>query len=232
MHLLNAIVDRPRKEAALAVSAAWVAFMAALLIGGGLRDVGSVAIAAVSGALLVFVGFATASRCRRLPHRSASAGRLSVLSVAGGVTLGMANLAANRMIAGIDPALRALLKHRVEGLEAIDAVIASPIMEEIAVRLFLMSGIAWIVFRLTKRPTWSFGIGLVGSAFVFAVLHLARPLPLDPTLANAYRAALVAKYTLAGLPLGWIFWRWGLPYAILCHAAANAAHLAVQSRVF
>jgi hypothetical protein len=38
----------------------------------------------------------------------------------------------------------------------------------------------------------------------------------------------VTKYTLAGLPLGWIFWRWGLPYAILCHIAANAAHLDLQ----
>jgi hypothetical protein len=42
----------------------------------------------------------------------------------------------------------------------------------------------------------------------------------------------VTKYTLAGLPLGWIFRRWGLPYSILCHMAANAAHLAVQARLF
>jgi hypothetical protein len=51
-------------------------------------------------------------------------------------------------------------------------------------------------------------------------------------LANYYRAALLTKYTLAGLPLGWIFWRWGLPYAILCHVAANAVHLAFQAGLF
>ncbi len=66
----------------------------------------------------------------------------------------------------------------------------------------------------------------------FAALHLGQPFPDAPALANDYRAALLAKYTLAGLPLGWIFWRWGLPYSILCHAAANAAHLALQDRVF
>jgi membrane protease YdiL (CAAX protease family) len=78
----------------------------------------------------------------------------------------------------------------------------------------------------------AFAIGLVGSSLVFALLHLGRPTPADPALANYYRAALLAKYTLAGLPLGWIFWRWGLPYAILCHVAANAAHLAAQKGVF
>jgi hypothetical protein len=66
----------------------------------------------------------------------------------------------------------------------------------------------------------------------FATLHLARPLPDAALLATVYRAALLVKYTAAGLPLGWIFWRWGLPYSILCHAAANAAHLALQNRVF
>jgi hypothetical protein len=59
-----------------------------------------------------------------------------------------------------------------------------------------------------------------------------RPMPADSLLANYYRAALLAKYTLAGLPLGWIFWRWGLPYSILCHVAANAAHLVLQHGIF
>jgi membrane protease YdiL (CAAX protease family) len=77
-----------------------------------------------------------------------------------------------------------------------------------------------------------FAIALIGSAFFFALPHLDRPMPDDPALANYYRAALVAKYTLAGVPLGWIFWRWGLPYAILCHMAANAAHLAVEGSLF
>jgi hypothetical protein len=40
--------------------------------------------------------------------------------------------------------------------------------------------------------------------------------------------ALVLKYSLAGLLPGWTFWCWGLPYAILCHFAANAIHLLLQ----
>jgi membrane protease YdiL (CAAX protease family) len=95
-----------------------------------------------------------------------------------------------------------------------------------------MSAIAWVVSRFTDRAGLVFAIALVGSAFVFALLHLARPLPADSMLANSYRALLLVKYTMAGLPLGWIFWRWGLPHSIVCHAAANAAHIAFQGLVF
>ena len=98
--------------------------------------------------------------------------------------------------------------------------------------LFLMSVIAWLVSRFTKNPSIVFAAALVASSLVFALLHLARPFPGDPSMASFYRAALVAKYTLGALPLGWLFWRWGLPYAILCHAAVNATHLVVQSFVF
>ncbi len=88
------------------------------------------------------------------------------------------------------------------------------------------------MYRVTRRPRLGFAVALVGSALFFTALHLARPMPADPMLANYYRAALLAKYTVLALPLGWIFWRWGLPYAILCHSAINAAHFALQPVLF
>lgn len=232
-HPLDVIVDRPRREAARAVAAAWLAFMAGLLIGGEVGDPASVVVAGSIGAALVFVGFATASRCRlRAPDGVVTRVRLALLSLALGVALGVGNLLANRAIAEADPTLRALLVQRFATLDPLDAVIASPLVEEIAVRLFLMSVMAWIVSRFTKRATATFAIALAGSAVFFALLHLARPLPMDPELANYYRASLVAKYTVSGVALGWIFWRWGLPYAILSHAIANAAHILLEERFF
>ncbi len=210
---------------------AWLAFMAGLLVGGEIQDFASFAIAGAIGAALVFLGFAAASRCRTLSQR-ANRGRLIVLSLAAGTALGLANLAANWTIAQADPALRAMLVERTATVAPRVGLVAAPLVEEIGVRLFLMSAMAWVVFRVTNRAGLAFAVALLGSAFVFALLHLARPLPADPTLANYYRAALLTKYTLAGLPLGWIFWRWGLPYSILCHVAANAAHLAFQGGVF
>jgi len=230
---LNAIVDRSRREAALALSAAWLAFLGGLLLGGEIEDAPSIALAGAGAAVLVFLGFAAASRCRTPPPSSnAHRTRRALLSLVAGTALGTANLAANWLIAQSHPALRALLAERVATLGPLPALVASPIVEEMGLRLFLMSALAWVASRFTKRAELAFAIALVGSALFFALLHLDRPVPNDALLTTYYRAALVTKYTLAGLPLGWIFWRWGLPYAILCHVAANAAHLALQGRVF
>ena len=222
-----------RSVSMLAVFATWVAFQVGLFAGGELDDAGSWVVAAVAGAILVGLGFAAASRRRTLLSGvRARPARLLALSVGVGVVLGLANLAANWTIAQAHPALRALLAERMATLQPLVGVIGSPLVEEIAVRLFLMSAIAWIMFGVTRRESLAFVVALVGSAFVFALLHLDRPFPGDPVLANLYRTTLLIKYTLAGIPLGWIFWRWGLPYSIVCHIVANAAHLTAQDHVF
>lgn len=233
VHPLDAVVDRPPSEAAVSTSAAWLALMIALMVGGDIENPESFAVAAVGGAVLVFAGFAAASRCRVLPRFvSGQRVRLAVLSLAAGLVLGAANLMANWLIAESDPTIRVLLAERMTTLKPVVGIVAAPIVEEVGVRLFLMSAVAWIVWRVTKRAGLAFALALVGSSLFFAALHLDRPLPADSALANYYRAALLVKYTLAGLPLGWMFWRWGLPYAIVCHIAANAAHLALQQRFF
>ena len=213
--------------------AAWLAFMAGLIAGSEVVDIGSLLLAGIVGAGLIVVGFAAAWRCRPLaPRDHAHRFRLALWAVAAGAALGVVNLAANWIIAQGSPAIRDLLVERMRGIGAREAVIAAPLVEEVLVRLFLMSVIAWVVFRATKHAGAAFGTALVGSAVCFAALHLARPFPGDPALTNYYRVTLLVKYTLAGVPLGWVFWRWGLPYSILCHMAANAVHLALQSRVF
>lgn len=216
-----------------AAAAAWLAFMTGLVVGGEVEDVASFAIGAVSGAALVLLGFAAASRTRVLPgdvgsHRA----RYAVVAVTAGFGLGLANLAANWFIASAHPAIRELLVQRFITMEPLVAVVAAPLTEEVAVRLFLMSAIAWVVSRFTANSSVVFVTALCASSLVFALLHLGRPFPGDQELANYYRIALVTKYTLAGLPLGWVFWRFGLPYAIVCHAIGNATHLVVQRFVF
>jgi hypothetical protein len=216
-----------------AAAAAWLAFMAGLIAGREVEDPWSVAIGAAIGAAFVLVGFAAASRTRALsPYVRAHRTRLAILSLAAGLALGLANLAANWWIANSHAALRELLIRRLTTMEPLVGVVAAPLTEEVAVRLFLMSAIAWIVSRFTKSPSIVFAVALFGSSLVFALLHLARPFPGDPAAASFYRTALLTKYTLAGLPMGWLFWRWGLPYAIVCHAVTNAVHLVLQRFVF
>lgn len=216
-----------------AIAATWLAWMAGVLIRTGSSDFASLAIAAVLGAALICVGFMAASRTRRL----ASVPRtrvplLAALAISIGAAMGLGNLAANWLIAQAHPVLDALLERRVTTLDPWIAIVGAPIVEEIALRLFLLSALVWILMRVTRRAGLAFAVALVLSSVLFALLHLARPMPESTALANFYRVALVIKYTLTALPLGWLFWRWGLPYAILGHAAGNAAHLVAQRFVF
>jgi hypothetical protein len=213
--------------------AAWLAFMIGLVAGREVEDVWSLAIGAASGAAIVLLGFAAAARTRTLPPAASSQrARFTLLAVAAGLGLGLANLAANWLIANAHPAIRELLVRRFTTMDPWVAVVSAPLTEEVSVRLFLMSAIAWIVSLGTKNSLSIFVVALLGSSLVFALMHLGRAFPGDPALANYYRTALVTKYTLAGLPMGWLFWRWGLPYAIVCHAIVNATHLLFQRFVF
>lgn len=234
-HRLGAILDPQRNAVAFPVAAAWLAFMAGLVIGDDVEGATAIGVGGVIGVALVVVGFAAASRCRVLAQHSNTRWlRLCGLSLAVGAGMGLVNLAANRGIAEADPVLRTLLVERMARLDPRpwEAMFAGPITEEVVFRLFVMSVIAWVAYRVTKSANVAFVVALIGSAALFAAPHLERPVPDDPMLANFYRAALMTKYTLLGVPLGWVFWRWGLPYAILCHSAANATHRALGSVVF
>lgn len=213
--------------------AAWLAFMAGVLAGTQGADPGSLIGAALAGAGAVWAGFAAAAQCRRLsPATPADRLRHAGWSIALGTIFGVLNLGANWVIADHDPALRELLLRRFALVRPIEAIVAAPLTEEVMVRLFLMSVIAWIVWRFTSRLETTFVVALIASSVVFASLHLVRPFPGSPELVSFYRASLLVKYTLAGLPMGWLFWRWGLPYAILCHALVNATHIALERFVF
>jgi hypothetical protein len=226
---LGTIFDSPYKGVALAVFGGWLAFMVGLWLQGPI----SFGVTGAVGAVIVALGFAAASRCRVLPQRSHKhRARLVCLSLAVGAGAGLVNLGANWGIARADPALRAVLVERFVAIRPLSGVVAAPLWEEVAFRLFVMSVMAWLVYRQTKRPGLAFALALIGSAVIHAAGHLERPLPSDTMLTNYYVAALMIKYTALGLLQGWVFWRWGLPYAIICHGVTNATHLALQSVVF
>ena len=102
--------------------AVWVALVAGLYLQGGVGDAWSFALAGVTGAALVFVGFAAASRCRGLaPGGPRNRVRLALLSLAMGTAVGVANLAANWAIAASHPTLRMLLAERMTRIGFVDA---------------------------------------------------------------------------------------------------------------
>jgi membrane protease YdiL (CAAX protease family) len=194
------------------------------------RDDGS---GAIVGGLcaLVAVPFALAAlaKCRALPARSiAEHVRLVPVTLALGIGLGLANLTVNYGMAAADPVIREQMITRWARFSPWSIVVSGPIMEEIAYRLVLLSSLAWIVALFTDNRRTGFYVALGVSSSIFGVAHIFYGGVDHP----AYAVGMTVKSAAAGLLLGWVFWRRGLPHSIACHSAANGIHLLLMPFVF
>ena len=100
------------------------------------------------------------------------------------------------------------------------------ITEELLLRLFLMTLIAWLVWRLGFRghpPTspllWT---AIIASAVLFGLGHLPAVAGIWPLTAVVVFRTVVLN-ALGGLVFGWLYWRRGLEYAMLAHFCADIA---------
>ena len=188
---------------------------------------------AVLGALasLVPVALALAAlpRLRPLPERTtATRVRLVVLALAIGLAVGLGNLAVNYAMASLDPAIHRMMVTRWAEFSPWSVVVTGPIMEEIGYRLVLLTALAWLAARLTPNPRTILAVALGVSAVLFGVAHIFYG-GVDSPL---YATGMAIKTSGGGLVFGWVFWRWGLPYAVVCHCAANLIHLLLMPFLF
>lgn len=218
------LIDRGRSEAARVLVGTWLAFVLALCLSLPQPPVPvDLALGAAVGAVLVVAGFAAASRWRSVPARGrAERLRLAARSLLAGIALGALLLGALVLLARVEPALRARFAGRLSEPAWRPWALAfeSSILEEVVFRLFAMSATAWLVLRLTGRRRAATATALGLSTLLFGLVHLPAW-----SSATALTPALVAGVLLlnglAGLLFGWTYWRWGLPYAILCHGAGD-----------
>jgi membrane protease YdiL (CAAX protease family) len=177
------------------------------------------------------IGFAAVGRARPLPRRTLREhARLMALSLMIGIALGTANLLANYGIASLDSRIHAQMSEQFAQFSAWSMVFADPLLEEIGVRLLLMGGIAWLLTRFTDDSRTAFFTALTVSALAFALLHVVPGS--RPATGALHATAVVLKTGAAGLLLGWVFWRWGLPYSFACHGTANAIHFIAMPAFF
>ena len=222
--MIDLLTDRSPNEAAAVLAGTWLAFCLALCLAlPQPPSAAYVALGSLAGAALIVLGFAAASGWRSIPlHEPRQRLRLAAVSLLAGSALGGLLLSLLAAFARAEPLLRARFAGRLAepawrpwalGFE-------SSVLEEITYRLFAMSVIAWIVLRLFKRPNVATGIGLGASCLLFGLAHLPAWSSLTPVTTSLIAGVLLLN-GLGGLLFGWIFWRWGLPYAIFCHFAGD-----------
>lgn len=96
------------------------------------------------------------------------------------------------------------------------------IAEELQLRLFLMSLLAWLMTRFARAPVtglvaWS---AIALAALAFGAGHLpaaAHVWPLDAVVV----ARTILLNGVGGLVFGWLFWKQGLEAAMLAHFGAD-----------
>jgi hypothetical protein len=223
------VPDSSRKQITLAITATWLAFCLAvyLALPQPPQPV-HLGLGAVLGALLVVAGFSAASRLRPLATHAASArARFTILSFLAGATLGVVLVGGLVLLSRAEPALRARFADRLgePAWRPFALALESAILEEIVFRLFVMSVTAWAIARLLKRAKWAVAIGAFVSTALFGLAHVPAWSAVTQPTALLVVAVLLLN-GVAALLLAWLFWRWGLPYAILAHFAGD---LVVQS---
>ena len=191
-------------------------------------------LAAAIGGLAVWLGLAAARRVGMgapiLDGTVAAplAARRLAISLAVGAACGAVLLAV--LIYGlipIEPALATRLRARIGAPSWLPWALAveSSILEEFALRLFLLSSVAWLLARgwrndrapVSPVASWS---AITVSSLVFAAVHL--PAWLATTNPTAVLIASVLTLNgVAGMVLGYLYWRWGIESAILAHFAAD-----------
>jgi hypothetical protein len=95
------------------------------------------------------------------------------------------------------------------------------IVEEVYSRLFAMTFLVWVIWRLAwrteaKPPAATFWTAIFASTILFALSHLPETARISPLTA----VVLIRNVTLNSLPgffFGVFYWKWGLEHAMLAH---------------
>lgn len=102
------------------------------------------------------------------------------------------------------------------------SILYGGVIEEILLRLGLMTLIIWIASKLSKSESGN-GIyiaGIVIAAIIFAAGHLPATAQVFGLSAVTVVRAMLLNF-LPGLGFGYLYWKHGLAYAMLAHIATH-----------
>ncbi len=105
-------------------------------------------------------------------------------------------------------------------------VIYGGIFEEIAVRLFLMTLIVWLLAKLTNKhreniPQSHYWMAIIVSSLLFGLGHLAMTNTVFGYLSPMIVTRALVTNGILGLFFGYLYWKKGIEYAMLSHMTAH-----------
>ena len=103
------------------------------------------------------------------------------------------------------------------------AVIYGGVIEEVMLRLFFMSLLAFLLQKLFRRESGTTGV-LIAANVIAAMLFAAAHLPATAMLMELTPVILFRCFLLNGgfgLVFGWLYRKYGLRYAMLAHAGCH-----------
>jgi membrane protease YdiL (CAAX protease family) len=151
--------------------------------------------------------------------------RALIIAVLTGVVGGLVILMLDRLFQPFMPPTTQPIGVNIELWKRVLASFYGGIAEELLLRLFLMTLIAWIIwktaFKSQMPPTAVvFWIAIVGAAILFGVGHLPAAASIWP-LTPLVIVRTIALNAVLGMAFGCIYWRWGLEYAMVAHFCAD-----------
>lgn len=110
------------------------------------------------------------------------------------------------------------------------------IVEEVLVRLCLMTLLVWVFSRFLRNrthiPAYFYGIAIVMAALLFGLGHLPATQMLFGELTPVLIVRALIGNGLLGIFFGYLYWKKGLEYAIISHMAGDFFLHVVWSSIF
>ncbi|MBE0688509.1 MAG: CPBP family intramembrane metalloprotease [Anaerolineae bacterium] len=145
-----------------------------------------------------------------------------VLAVVLGISAGLVIVALDMGIFArhLPAALKALSFHKLAAWKRFLAGFYGGIAEEVLLRLFVMSGALWLLRQIGVDSNVGAWIAILFAALLFGVGHLPATAMLTPLTPLIVVRAIVLN-SVGGVVFGWLFWRYGLEWAMIAHFTAD-----------
>lgn len=105
-------------------------------------------------------------------------------------------------------------------------VVYGGIVEEVLLRLFLMSLTVWILSKIAAKnkptiPAWIYVISILFTSVIFAIGHLPAAIGLYGQLTAVIVLRIILLNSIGGIGFGYLYWKNGLEYSIVAHMFAH-----------